>query len=88
MIPKPKSEAWLLCAVGNRYQHCERLENESGNDNALNPLKAQLEEALGEPASRELLVDKVNNGEIDVHRIDMPSLNKFKERLDEVLRAV
>lgn len=28
MIPKPKSEAWLLCACKeNAYQHCAALEN-------------------------------------------------------------
>ncbi len=47
MIPKPKSEAWLLCAVKvNPYQHCQQLEDESGNDNGQNPLKVQLSEAL------------------------------------------
>ncbi|HEX05203.1 MAG TPA: hypothetical protein ENH10_08645, partial [Bacteroidetes bacterium] len=40
MVPKPKSEAWLLCAVKSTpYQHCKTLENESGNDNSTNPLK-------------------------------------------------
>ncbi|MGI9283097.1 MAG: hypothetical protein ACR2PX_26165 [Endozoicomonas sp.] len=86
MIPKPKSEAWLLCAVGNNYQHCAALEEESGNDKAQNPLKAQLDEALGEPASRELLAERVKSRAIDIEQIvDMPSLNQFKERLDEVL---
>ncbi len=89
MIPRPKSEAWLLCAVGNKYQHCERLEDESGNDKAQNPLKDQLDNALGEPASRELLAEKVLSREIDIDQIvDMPSLNRFKERLDEVLSAL
>ncbi|PVZ66783.1 hypothetical protein [Pelagibaculum spongiae] len=86
MIPKPKSEAWLLCAVGNNYQHCESLENESGNDNGQNPLKDQLDTALGEPASRELLAEKVKSGEIDISLIvDMPSLGCFKDKLDKVL---
>ena len=26
LLPKPKSEAWLLCAVANAYQHCQKLE--------------------------------------------------------------
>ncbi len=89
MIPKPKSEAWLLCAVHNNYQHCERLEDESGNDKAQNPLKDQLDKALGEHASRELLAEKVQSRDIDINQIvDMPSLNRFKERLDEVLDAL
>ncbi len=85
MIPRPKSEAWLLCAVGQNYQHCERLEEESGNDNSQNPLKEQLNRALGEDATRVLLVEKVKGRQIDIEQIDMSSLNRFKGRLDEVM---
>jgi len=86
MLPKPKSEAWLLCALRQEYQHCESLENESGNDNSPNNLKQQLEIYLGQPFTRELLNEKIDQGEIDVHQIvDMPSLNAFKQRLNEVL---
>ena len=86
MVPKPKSEAWLLCALRNKYQHCAGLERESGNDKSPNSLKKQLEENLGESVTRDLLNDRIDQGEIDINRIeDMPSLNKFKERLDEVL---
>ena len=47
MVPKPKSEAWLLCALkANPYQHCIGLENESGNDRSPNSLKKQLQDAL------------------------------------------
>ena len=43
MVPKPKSEAWLLCALKeNPYQHCASLEDESGNDASPNSLKKQL----------------------------------------------
>ncbi len=89
MVPKPKSEAWLLCALRDKYRHCAALENESGNDRSPNSLKKQLENHFGEPVTRELLNDKIDQGEIDINRIeDMPSLNKFKERLDEVLDAL
>jgi hypothetical protein len=85
MIPKPKSEAWILCALRNQYQNCGKLEDESGNDDAPNSLKQQLEEYLGEPGSRIVLNDKIDAGEIDIDRIkDMPSLTAFKNRLDEV----
>ncbi|MFK0571208.1 hypothetical protein [Endozoicomonas sp.] len=88
MIPRPKSEVWLLCAVANNYQYCERLEDESGNDRSQNPLKDQLDQALGEGATRERLVERIQNRKIDIERIiDMPSLNRFKERLDDVLNA-
>jgi hypothetical protein len=87
MMPKPKSEAWLLCAVkDNPYQHCQQLENESGNDKSLNPLKEQLSEALQGNNSADQLNDKVRSYEIDIHRIDMPSFNAFKDNLKEVVR--
>src|SRR5262249_19782881 len=51
MIPKPKSEAWLLCALkANPYQNCADLEDRSGSDHAPNPLKGELNECLGEGA--------------------------------------
>lgn len=86
MIPKPKSEAWILCALRERYQNCQRLENESGNDDSPNSLKKQLEKHLGESATRELLNEEIDQGNLDINKIvDMPSLTAFKERLDEVL---
>jgi hypothetical protein len=86
MIPNPKSEAWILCALQNRYQHCRKLEDESGNDNSPKSLKQQLEEHLREPGTGLLLNDKIDNGEIDIDRIiDMRSLTVFKNRLTEVL---
>jgi len=85
MVPKPISEAWLLCALRERYQHCDRLENESGRRRSANPLKKQLEKHMGEPPSRELMVTKIEEGKLDVRRITMPSMMAFKERRDEVL---
>jgi hypothetical protein len=86
MLPKPKSEAWILCALDRQYQNCARLEESSGNNRSPNALKNQLKQHLGEPGSQELLNDKVDRGEIDFQRItDMPSLTRFKERLDEVV---
>jgi len=47
MIPKPKSEAWLLCALRNKaYENCQKLEDRSGNDDSPNSLKKELD-ALG-----------------------------------------
>jgi len=85
MIPKPKSEAWILCALRDDYQNCERLEDQSGNDASPNSLKKQLDQHLGEAATRMLLNEKVDRGQLDITRIvDMPSLNVFKDRVDEV----
>lgn len=89
MIPKPKSEAWILCALRHHYQHCAGLENASGNDDSPHSLKAQLEVHLGKPATRELLNHKVDAGECDIAAIvDMPSMMRFKDRLDEVLDSM
>jgi hypothetical protein len=86
ILPKPKSEAWWLCALRNDYQNCRQLENESGNDASPNSLKSQIEAYLGEPATRLLLNDKIDGGEIDIDRlIDLPSVTAFKDRLNEVL---
>jgi hypothetical protein len=86
MIPTPISEAWVLCALRNKYKHCTKIEDESGSKNSPNSLKKQLEEYLGEPETRILLNDKIDDGEIDIDRItDMPSMTAFKNRLNEVL---
>lgn len=88
MIPKPKSEAWLLCAVKeNPYQHCQQLEDESGNDKGQNPLKEQLSDALQGNASTEQLNDMIRSHQIDAHQIDMPSFYAFKDNLKEVVRG-
>jgi len=82
MIPKPKSEAWLLCALkDNPYQHCSILENASGNDDSQNPLKDQLDEVLGGDSNTQRHVDLINDGTINVMRIDMPSFDVFKQKL-------
>lgn len=89
MVPKPKSEAWLLCAVKpNPYQHCANLEDESGNDNSPNSLKKQLDDAVGEHRGATQWADKVQNGDIDLAKIDMPSFNDFKHVLFNVLEKV
>ena len=85
MVPRPISEAWLLCALRDRYRRCDRLEDESGRRRSANPLKKQSEKHLGEPPTRELMVTKIEQGELDVRRITMPSMMAFKERCDEVL---
>lgn len=85
MLPKPKSEAWILCAVKYHYQACDKLEGRSGNDASPNSLKAELEATLGAPATRELLCELVRDGRIDHGRLDMPSFNTFRLRMAEVL---
>ena len=82
MIPKPKSEAWIICSVKkNPYQGCGALESRSGNDESPNSLKGELAEILDGPPSRERLCEMVNNGTVDSNRIDMPSFFAFKHAL-------
>jgi len=86
MMPKPKSEAWLLCALKqNPYTHCDALENSSGNDASPNSLKKQLAAVVNGDVTSEKLSDWVGEGHINHVQIDMPSFNAF---LHELVRAM
>lgn len=87
MVPRPKSEAWLLCAVKDPpYQDCQALENTPGNDRSPYALKKRLCEALnGQDSAREIN-DLICSGQIDPLQIDMPSFNYFRERLEKSIR--
>lgn len=86
MIPKPISEAWLLCALKCRpYQNCTPLEKRSSSPKADRPLKKELSDACGGKSSRSDLCTLVENGRINALQINMPSFNAFKKRLFEVL---
>lgn len=85
MIPKPKSEAWLICAWKQQpYRGCYGLEERSGNDNSPNNLKDELAALLNDEVSPELLCEKVVQS-FDIDRIKMSSFKAFRERLDEVI---
>lgn len=87
MVPKPKSEAWLLCALKeDPYLHCTGLEDSlSGNDNAPESAKQQLQQRLeARGRGTEDLVPMLEQGEIVLNRIAMPSFKKFRDRLEEV----
>lgn len=89
MVPKPKSEAWLLCALQNHpYQNCARFEEISGNDDSPNPAKEQLDAALGSRATAPDLADLVSGDHVDVGQIDMPSFNEFRDRMEEVAKLM
>ena len=89
MIPKPKSEAWLLCALkDNPYQHCIQLEDVTGNDDGKNPLKEQLTEVLNGQDSVENIKQMLRDKRIDIEQIDMDSFNEFKKVLDSVVKNV
>lgn len=83
MVPCPKSEAWLLCALRPPgYVNCAPLENAPGNDASPNSLKKQLAALFGgtDPSADEQ-ADWVMKGAVDPLRIDMPSFNAFKKAL-------
>jgi hypothetical protein len=85
MIPKPKSEAWLICAwKKNPYRGCDALEDRSGNDNSPNSLKGELSELLDDEVTPELLCEKVEQS-FDINRIKMSSFKAFRDRLEEVI---
>jgi hypothetical protein len=85
MIPKPKSEAWLVCALKkNAYQNCQALEGRSGNDNSANSLKGELAKILGEEVTPDLLCEKALKT-VDIDKIKMPSFEAFRDRLEEVI---
>ncbi len=89
MIPKPKSEAWIICSVKkNPYQSCEALESRSGNDKSPNSLKGELAKIFHGLPSREQLCEMVNNGTIDSKRIDMPSFLDFKDALCSAIGGI
>lgn len=83
MVPRPKSEAWLLCALRpSGYANCAPLEDASGNDASPNSLKKQLAALCGgEDPTADEQADWVMTGAVDPLRIDMPSFNAFKQAL-------
>lgn len=87
---RPKSEAWLLCALkADPYQYCAGLESLSGNDASPNSAKKRLEMLLQDlDRSSSELSSMVESGDIDPRRIDMESFNRFKDRLMEVVKAM
>ena len=89
MLPNPKSEAWLLCASKEPpYVNCLHLEDESGNDTSSNPLKEQLQNALGGTYDNKRMTEWILNGSLDTDRIDMPSFCCFKKDLYTALEKV
>jgi hypothetical protein len=88
MIPKPVSEAWILCAIyrkENIKHDSSKLENTKHGSDDKHSLKIELEKKLGERPTRELLNDKIQSGKIDEGYINLASFKIFKSRLTELL---
>ena len=94
MVPRPKSEAWFMGYYQKElpgqqaYNHCERFEEMPGNDGSPNALKKQLKMALNTNGDVYDLIEKDVIHAIDWERVDMPSLNLFRKRLENVLAAM
>lgn len=88
MLPKPKSEAWLLCAAqATPYVHCSALEDLPGNDVSPHSAKMQLLEAREGRVSAEELRTWLETCPYDFDRAtkQLPSLARFVARLQSVL---
>ncbi|MDL2321823.1 hypothetical protein LJC47_05705, partial [Desulfosarcina sp. OttesenSCG-928-B08] len=83
MLPKPISEAWLICALkSNPYAHCDDLENRSPSDKADYPLKEEYADCLAvHGKSIDDLIRPSGQGElpvVDARRIRMKSFSVFE----------
>ncbi len=83
MVPRPKSEAWLLCGLNYRSNAgCDELEEAPGNDNSPKSLKKQLAALMGHDPSAEEQADWIKSGRIDPANISMPSFTAFRDALE------
>lgn len=91
MVPRPKSEAWLLgyyqkgLPRQNAYNHCERFEEMSGNDASPKSVKKLLQKALDTEGNPYDLITEEELHSVKWEKIDMPSFNLFRKRLENVL---
>ncbi|MDR3753758.1 MAG: hypothetical protein P4K93_10415 [Terracidiphilus sp.] len=85
MVPRPKSEAWMLCGLLKREdagRDCLWLEEEPGNDASPKSLKLQLAKHLNCEPTADQQAELVRDGTIDPALIDLPSFTAFSAELD------
>jgi len=87
MIPNPKSEAWLICALKeSKYQSCNLLEKRSGNDDSPNNLKKELGEILKfNDLEYYDINEMIKDEHIDIEKMDIDSFNYFREKLKKII---
>lgn len=87
MLPKPKSEAWLLClARSQKGGDCAKLENLPGNDDSTNSAKKQLDAALGQHLSATQLYDWIKQRQPYFEHLSiMPSFASFRDSMESAL---
>ena len=92
MIPVPRSEAWLLAYFQKglkkhqAYNKAEKFETLPSTDKSPNSAKRLLQSAVGAMSESEVypkIMDEFSD--IDWTRVDMPSYNCFRVRLESVL---
>ncbi|NMG55715.1 hypothetical protein [Aromatoleum aromaticum] len=90
MLPKPTSEAWLLCAARTApYQNCSALEELPGNQVSERHPKKELARVFGEEKSSQALREWLEEHPFEPDRaMEMSSYRAFRERLTEVLTTV
>lgn len=89
MLPKPKSEAWLISTTLQGNHSHEALENISGNDNSPNSAKSQLDQALGGHRSAAQLAQWCQEHPDFWNQLQtMPSFKKFFDRFHAVAELI
>lgn len=91
MIPRPKSEGWMLCAIRNGYQHCAKLEDTlPGNDDAPNSAKQQLDEAMEQVSGGQDQVNWIREHNFDVAALadEMESYREFSQDIKRALDSL
>lgn len=89
MLPKPKSEAWLLCAGKTARHSHAALEAISGNDDSPNSAKKQWNAFMGSPQTAAQEANWcAENPEDWVNMLTMPSFKAFSDRFHAVASAI
>jgi len=86
MVPRPKSEAWLLCGLKQSpYVGCAELENAPGNDNSPKSLKRKLTELVGHEPTADEQAEWIKSGRINPTEVNMPSFIAFHNVLKSAI---
>lgn len=92
MLPKPKSEAWVIAAASPALHNCAPLEALPGNDRSPNSAKQRLDATMGRHLSGEELADWLRGHPIDGEQAarmgTMPSFRAFSDALDGALSGI
>ena len=89
MLPKPVSEAWILCAIyrkENPNRSCNDLEDRKYGTGAEHSLKIELTDLPNINNDRDSLNEKVENLEIHYSFINLNSFNAFKTQFEAAIQ--